>query len=36
MQGRKRDADAENGLVDMEGRGTRMSWEIRTDICTLH
>ena len=36
VQGRNRDADVENGLVDMEGRETRMNWEIRIDIYTLH
>ena len=36
VQGRNRDADVENGFVDMEGRETRMNWEIRIDIYALH
>ena len=34
--GRNRDADVENGRVDIEGEGKGgMNWEIRIDICTL-
>ena len=37
MQGKARDADVENGLVDMERRetGSRMNWETGIDIHTL-
>ena len=36
MQGRNRDADVENGLVDTEGEGeSGLNWESSTDIYTL-
>ena len=36
MQDRNRDADIENGCVDMAGEGEGgTNWEIRTDIYTL-
>jgi len=36
LQGRNRDADIENGHVDMKrGRGVGMNWEIGIDVYTL-
>ena len=35
MQGRNRDADAENGHMDMAGGRREMNWEIGDDIYTL-
>ena len=36
MQGRNRDADVENGLVDVgRGGGGEMNWESSIDIYTL-